>query len=218
MGAEIPKQYLKLLDKTVIEHTLGRLAGHQGIAGIVIAVAEHDSQWSGINHDYDVPIHTVIGGRERHHSVLNGLRALSDFCEPNDWVLVHDAARPCVRREDIDKLITTLIDHPVGGILGVPVADTMKRVDNDNIIAATVNRAGLWHAQTPQMFRLGQLIDAIKDAMDIKMPITDEASAMEIKGFSPMLVEGHKDNIKITGHQDLLLAELYMQQQQRERQ
>jgi 2-C-methyl-D-erythritol 4-phosphate cytidylyltransferase len=127
---------------------------------------------------------------------------------------VHDAARPCVRGEDLDALLAQLWDHPVGGLLGIPVADTMKRSDEQGNVIATVQREGLWRALTPQMFRYGMLVQALRTALDQGRVVTDEAAAMEIAGFTPRMVEGHADNIKITRPQDLILAELYLQQQE----
>lgn len=210
LGGKIPKQYLDINGKKIIEHILERLASHPRIMGIVVAISGQDSYWENIAVPQDATVIHVEGGTERHHSVLNALIKLSGFIHRGDWVLVHDAARPCIRHEDIDKLIAAVIAHPVGGILGVPTADTMKRVDEHLQIVTTVNRSGLWHAQTPQMFRLEQLIDAIRDAIDSGASITDEASALELRGLSPLVVEGHRDNIKITEQQDLIHAAMYL--------
>jgi 2-C-methyl-D-erythritol 4-phosphate cytidylyltransferase len=210
LGGKIPKQYLDINGKKIIEHILERLASHPRIMGIVVAISGQDRYWGNIAIPQDTTVIHVEGGAERHHSVLNALAKLSQFIQGDDWVLVHDAARPCIRHEDIDKLIAAVITHPVGGILGVPTADTMKRVDEHLQIVTTVNRSGLWHAQTPQMFRLEQLIDAIRYAIDTGASITDEASALELRGLSPLVIEGHRDNIKITEQQDLIHAAMYM--------
>jgi 2-C-methyl-D-erythritol 4-phosphate cytidylyltransferase len=156
----------------------------------------------------------VHGGAERFHSVLNGLRALAGHAAPGDWVLVHDAARPCVRREDIDLLMERLRDHPVGGLLGIPVTDTKKSTDEQGNIIQTVRREGLWRAMTPQMFRYEMLSLALQAVVERGATVTDESAAMEIAGYSPRMVEGHADNIKITRPQDLALAEMYLQQQE----
>jgi 2-C-methyl-D-erythritol 4-phosphate cytidylyltransferase len=145
--------------------------------------------------------------------VLNGLQALQQQAQPDDWVLVHDAARPCVRQADLEKLMTELAHHPVGGLLAVPVRDTMKRADAKLEIVETVNREGLWHALTPQMFRLEALSNALQSLLSRGEHVTDDAQAMEKMGQRPVLIEGHADNIKITHPQDLSLAELYLQQQ-----
>lgn len=215
MGAAIPKQYLPLHGGTVIERTVQRFLNHPRISGVVVVIAPDDVHWprtplrGGAS-----SLFVVEGGMERYHSVLNGLMRLAGMARSHDWVLVHDAARPCIRHEDIDRLIATLADHPVGGLLGVPVADTVKRADSEGNILETVSRAGLWRALTPQMFRLGELAGALKHVVDNKLAVTDEAAAMELAGHVPRMVEGHADNIKITVPQDLALAELYLRQQE----
>lgn len=211
MGAPIPKQYLQINNKTVIEYTLDCLLSHPAINGLVIAMHPDDNCWSEISLHMEKPVRIVDGGAERCHSVLNALKFLLDSADKNDWVLVHDAARPCLRHEDIDRLIDQA-SHDVGGILAVPVRDTMKHSDAQQHIDATVDRNQLWHALTPQMFRLGQLHDALKQAIDNHALVTDEASAMELAGYKPLLVEGHADNIKITRPEDLALAEFYLKQ------
>lgn len=213
MGSDIPKQYMALGDHLVIEHTLSHLAEHPMIQKIVVAIGADDSYWQDVVPPAEADIVTVVGGHERCHSVFNGLQALSAEAERDDWVLVHDAARPCLRLEDIEHLITTLADHEVGGILGIPVADTMKRSSASNTIIETVSREHLWRALTPQMFRFGLLYDALSAANAEGALITDEASAIEWSGLAPRMVEGHADNIKITRPQDLSLAALYLRQQ-----
>ncbi len=212
-GGETPKQYREVNGKKVIEHILERLAMHPRIAGIVVAISSGDSHWKTVTLPDSTAVVAVEGGAERHHSVLNALHRLSQMIAADDWVLVHDAARPCIRQDDIDNLINSVIDHPVGGILGVPVSDTMKRVNETHQIVETVSRTGLWHAQTPQMFRLAALTAAIEHAMQTHAPITDEAGAMELQGLTPLMVEGHRDNIKITEPDDFMHAALYLQHQ-----
>jgi 2-C-methyl-D-erythritol 4-phosphate cytidylyltransferase len=148
---------------------------------------------------------------ERCHSVIRALDSLNNVAAPDDWVLVHDAARPCVRMQDIDKMILELKEHPVGGILAVPVHDTLKRGSAAGEIVDTVDRRNLWQAQTPQMFRLQALRQALHQAIEDGFMVTDEASAMEHIGLKPKLVEGHADNIKVTRPEDLSLAEFYLQ-------
>lgn len=211
MGMSTPKQYLPLLGKTVIEHTLGRLSSHPRIAGVVVVIAPGDVHWQSLSPKQTPMI--AEGGAERYHSVLNGLHKLATIAQPHDWVLVHDAARPCIRHADIDTLIDSVADHAVGGLLGVPVSDTVKRADNAGNVMDTVNRHGLWRAMTPQMFRLEVLMHALHYAVTQHLPVTDEAAAMELCGFPPRMIEGHADNIKITLPQDLMLAELYIKQQ-----
>lgn len=213
MGAEIPKQYLVISGMRVIEHVLARLCGHPRIQQVVVATRPDDPWWRNIKVVSEVAPRRVDGGAQRMHSVFKGLESLLEIADPDDWVLVHDAARPCVRRTDIDRLIDALGDHPVGGLLGLPVRDTMKRVDEHRAVVETVPRESLWRAMTPQMFRLGELHRALKLAIDSKLIVTDEAQAMENAGHAPLLVEGRADNIKITQPQDMVLAEMYLRQQ-----
>ena len=214
MGAPLPKQYLEIQSQAVIEYTLDSLLSHPSINGMVMAMHPDDNCWAEISLHPDKPLSIVDGGEERRHSVLNALTFLLEKVDENDWLLVHDAARPCLRAEDIDKLIKQAGDD-IGGILAVPVRDTMKRSDSDNHIKETVDRNQLWHALTPQMFRLGQLHEALSQAINNNALVTDEASAMELAGYKPLLVEGRVDNIKITHPEDLSLAEHYLKQQGR---
>lgn len=213
MQADRPKQYLQLHGKTVLEHTLSRFLNHPRIAGVVVALSDGDPYWQrlAISHP---KLRLAIGGEERCHSVLNALHALQADAGEEDWVLVHDAARPCLRREDLEHLLDVLADHPVGGLLGLPVADTMKRTAVDDTVIETVPREHLWRALTPQMFHFGELHQALSKALECQQLVTDEASAMELVGKAPKMVEGHGDNIKITRPQDLPLAELYLAEQQ----
>lgn len=214
MSSQIPKQYLALAGKTVIEHSLARLAAHPLIAGIVVALAPNDTHWHDLRLNIGKPVLLADGGNERCYSVLNALQELQKHAQPDDWVLVHDGARPCLRLTDIDKLITELRNHSHGGLLAVPVRDTMKRADENRDVLETVDRKALWHALTPQMFRLGELSAALRRAIDQGWLVTDEASAMEHAGYLPHLVEGAADNIKITRAEDLVVAEFYLRQQQ----
>ncbi len=213
MLSDRPKQYLELAGQTILEHTIRRLASHPRITGIIVAIASDDPWWPNITLADDVEVHVVDGGQERSDSVLNALNKLAKITSDNPWVLVHDAARPCLRHDDIDAMLDALSDHAVGGILAVPVNDTVKRVDDAQQITETVCRKGLWRAMTPQMFRLQALSDALMKAKQQNLAVTDDASAMELAGFQPMIVEGHSDNIKITLPQDLALARLFLQQQ-----
>jgi 2-C-methyl-D-erythritol 4-phosphate cytidylyltransferase len=217
MGADRPKQYLPLAGKTVIKHVLDRFSRHPMIAGIVVALAADDEYWDDLSRPRDKPFFAVKGGAERHLSVLNALYRLKEIAEPRDWVLVHDAARPCLRAADLDRLINLVLDHPVGGILGVPVSDTLKRVDEQgNVVLGTISRERMWRALTPQMFRLTELTAAIERAMRDGVAITDESCAMEHVGLRPRIVEGSADNIKITTPGDLALADLYLRRQMQE--
>jgi len=207
MGTEIPKQYLKLGDQTVLEHTINRFQNLPQIKGIVICLAPDDLFFNQLSISKQIMM--TNGGKERSDSVLNGLNFLEKYAEENDWILVHDAARPCVRKSDIEKLMFELQDHEVGGLLAVSVRDTMKRAKNQQV-ETTVNRENLWHALTPQMFRFKTLKTALETALEKQQIITDEAQAIEFLGLSPMLIEGHADNIKITHPNDLQLAHLFL--------
>lgn len=214
MGAAVPKQYLPLAGKTVLEHALQRLCGHGRIDGVVVALAEDDARWDGLRISCPRTLTRVDGGTERCHSVLNALERLFAQADGGDWVLVHDAARPCLRAGDLDRLIEELYHDETGGLLGLPVRDTMKRADAHGLVYETVDRKGLWHALTPQMFRLNALAGALRDAVAAGVMVTDEAAAMERAGWRPRLVPGHGDNIKITHPGDLALAEFYLAQQE----
>ncbi|TCK18430.1 2-C-methyl-D-erythritol 4-phosphate cytidylyltransferase [Thiogranum longum] len=216
MGARTPKQLLGLGPQTVLEHSLDALCAIPSLAGLVL-VSQDDPDVDAIALRYsNHGLLRAAGGEERCHSVLNGLKALDgNKASGDDWVLVHDAARPCVRTSDLHKLIETLSGHPVGGLLGVPVQDTIKRTDADHVIQSTVARDNLWHAQTPQMFRLARLREVLEAALRDGFEVTDEASAMEHAGEHPLMVEGHADNLKITRPEDLPLAEMYLRQQGR---
>ena len=212
MAAGMPKQYLPMAGRTVLEYSLAALLACERIDTVVLVLADDDEYWPTIGDRYkDSRVETVSGGAERCHSVLNGLAHLADTADENDWVLVHDAARPCLRREDLDSLLNTLEGDPVGGLLGMPVTDTKKQVNADGTVIQTLEREGIWRALTPQMFRLGPLRDALQQAIDRGVLVTDEAAAMEITGQRPRMVLGHADNIKITRPGDLQLAEFYLQ-------
>jgi 2-C-methyl-D-erythritol 4-phosphate cytidylyltransferase len=212
MAADLPKQYLRMGGLTVLEHTLDALLSSARISGVVLALAETDRHWSAISRRYaGHALETVNGGVERCHSVQNCLDHLASRVSDTDQVLVHDAARPCVRAADIERLIDTVTGSEDGGLLGLPVADTMKRVDAGGRIQATVPRERLWRALTPQQFRLGLLRGALRQALDSGALVTDEAAAMELAGYRPRMVQGHGDNIKITVPSDLAVAEFYLQ-------
>ena len=204
MGVEPPKQYLPLLGKPLIWHTLHVFAECSRISAITVALGADDQLWGG--HDWSAFGDKVqvlhCGGESRSATVLNGLRALKNQIGTEDWVLVHDAARPGLTAGLLDRLLDTLTDDPVGGLLALPVADTMKRADADGRVASTEPREALWQAQTPQMFRYGLLCRALQQAQSSP---TDEAQAVEALGLRPKLVSGELCNLKITYPQDLEL-------------
>lgn len=210
MGSAIPKQYLPLNGRPVIEHTIERLLLHPGVDGLYVVLGEQDQWWDGTEYAGHPDLVRVVGGAERCDSVLNALRSLLARAARSDWVLVHDAARPCVPSADITRLIETAEALDLGCVLGMPVRDTMKRADSDGRVQETVEREGLWHAFTPQMFRLGPLHDALAAAIDARVMVTDEASAMEWAGHRVVMVEGGAANIKITRPDDLALAAFYL--------
>lgn len=211
MGADRPKQYLPLAGKTVIEHTLEHLLAANVWGGIAVAISPEDPYWPELPISKHPKILTAPGGKERADSVLNALDFLQGHAENDDWALVHDAARPCLVAADIFKLIDTLKNDPVGGILALPVSDTLKRVAA-NAISETVDRSAIWRALTPQMFRYGALRDALRAAAAKGAAVTDEASALELLGQQPKVVEGRPENLKITRPEDLPLAEFYLKQ------
>lgn len=212
MGADRPKQYLPLCGRTVLEHTLGRLLESGAFTGIAVAVSPEDPYWQELPIAADPRIVRADGGRERADSVLSALNALCGKAADADWILVHDAARPCIAAGDIRRLIDQLWDDPVGGILALPVHDTLKRVD-DRRIAGTVERRRIWRALTPQMFRYRELKEALEEAARRGEVVTDEAGALELRGKKPAIVEGRPDNIKITRPEDLALAQFFLEQQ-----
>lgn len=210
MGSAVPKQYLEIDGRAVLEHTLWRLASHPRIAEVVVAISVGDEYFDDLRPRLPKNLVTAPGGAERCHSVLNALDALLLRAEASSWVMVHDAARPCVRAADLDRMLEELGDDPVGGILAVPVRDTLKRCAADGSIVDTVDRTALWHALTPQMFRLGVLRDAIARVLDAGGLVTDEAQAIERAGLTPKVVAGHSDNLKITHPEDLPLAAMIL--------
>ena len=209
-GADTPKQYLTLCGKPLLWHALQPLATHPAIAKVLVVLHPDDRTFAGLSWSELggklLALHA--GGATRAHSVLGGLSAPGAQLEDDDWVLVHDAARPCLGAALIDRLIETLRDDAVGGLLAIPVADTLKREDADQRIAATEARAGLWRAQTPQMFRAGLLRRALQGT-DLAH-ITDEAGAVEAMGLRPKLVMGSDLNVKVTYPEDLRLAQLIL--------
>ncbi|MFA0567241.1 2-C-methyl-D-erythritol 4-phosphate cytidylyltransferase [Vibrio gallaecicus] len=208
MKADRPKQYLIIHGKTILEHTVAKLLSHPQVECVVIAVDDSDPYFSDLSISQNSRVIRVSGGKERADSVLSALDFLNEQ-QKSGWVMVHDAARPCLSSADIDKLIDSARSHPVGAILAAPVRDTMKRGMN-GMIKQTVERADLWHALTPQMFRSDDLYTALSEALEQEVEITDEASALEWKGLSPALVIGCSDNFKITQPEDLALAEFYL--------
>lgn len=204
MAADRPKQYLQLGGRTILEHSLNCFLDHPGLKGLVVSLAEDAPYWPDLASARDPRIQRAPGGAERADSVLNALLHLhAQGAADDDWVLVHDAARPNLARTDLDKLLGELAHDPVGGLLAVPAKDTLKRADAHGRVAETVDRSTIWQAYTPQMFRLGALHRALADSLVADVAITDEASAMEWAGQAPRLIEGRSDNLKVTRPEDL---------------
>ncbi|AWK40660.1 2-C-methyl-D-erythritol 4-phosphate cytidylyltransferase [Photorhabdus laumondii subsp. laumondii] len=216
MNSDCPKQYLSIAGKTIIEHTLSALLDHPRIRHVVIVLNPTDTQFQSLEVVSDSRITTVTGGEQRADSVLAGLNHLAHVTgNDNCWVLVHDAARPCLHHDDLDRLLQLAEadeqgNMACGGILASPVRDTMKRGRVGQIIDHTVERQDLWHALTPQFFPLMLLRDCLSKALSQHANITDEASALEYCGYQPVLVNGRSDNIKVTCPEDLALAEFYL--------
>lgn len=201
LDAATPKQYLSLLDRAIIEHTLTPFLALDEIKHIVVAIAKDDQTWHKLSVSHEPKISTIIGGATRAQSVLNGVQALTS-AQDDDWVLVHDAVRPCLSRAKLQELIMSCEGHPVGGLLALPPSDTLKLADADGTVLKTTPRDNIWRAQTPQLFRL----DLLREALQQFPQATDEANALELAGFKPLLVPGCPRNLKITHRDDIQLA------------
>ncbi len=222
MQSDIPKQYLTINNKTILEHTLNCFTSHPDVAGIIVVLSSDDYYWKKIKLSAEAskkPLYTVEGGKERSDSVMQGLDylAMVERLDEKSWVMVHDAARPCLLKKDVDALLSIRSDSCIGGILASPVRDTMKRAVADEnvektVISQTESRENLWHALTPQLFRLGELKEALETCFEKSIVITDEASALEAMGKPVELVEGSSNNIKVTQVADLELATLLLLQ------
>jgi 2-C-methyl-D-erythritol 4-phosphate cytidylyltransferase len=213
MGAECPKQYLPLRGKPLIWHALKTLVSVATIERVFVVLAADDARWDGYGWS-DLEDRLIVlrcGGATRAESVMNGLHAMRDSVAATDWVLVHDAARCCLTVAHVEKLIAEIGNDSVGGLLAVPVADTLKRAQAGQRVATTVARENLWQAQTPQMFRHGMLLDALGEAP----VVTDEASAIEALGLRPKLVAADATNLKVTWPLDLQLAEWILANRER---
>jgi len=214
MQLNCPKQYLHIQGKTILQWTLEIFLKHPRIAGLVVVLGSQDEYWPEVERQLQPQRHKKFwlakGGAERQDSVLSGLQVLKAKVMPDaaDWVMVHDAARPCLAAEDIDRLIAAASDHPDGVLLGLPVNDTVKRCDAFGKIQQTIDRNGLWRALTPQSFPLFTLLQALQDLQHKQ--ITDEASAMEQCGFHPLMITGSPNNIKVTVPADVQQAEQYL--------
>lgn len=205
-GGRCPKQYLPLLDHAVLSWSLRALLAQRSIRHIVVAIADGDRRFRRLPESHDSRVQACQGGSRRELSVANALDALQREARDADWVLVHDAARPCLQRADLRRLIAAVDGDPIGGLLALPVGDTLKAAGRDGRSDRTVSREGLWRALTPQMFRYGVLRRALRLSIERDRAVTDEASAIEALGLRPLLVSGRADNIKITIPGDCGLA------------
>lgn len=214
MGVDIPKQYITVCDKAIIEHTVEKFTSRNDLQGILVALSNSDQHWSTLELSKNNKITTVTGGEERYKSVYNALCSLKNKADDDDWILVHDAVRPCITTFEIDQFIADL-DHlnGIGGILALPCFETMKKANTNHEIEETIDRKFIWHAQTPQMFRYKKLFLAIEKIMNENIFITDEAMAMELAGYKPMLIQGTHSNIKITDQNDLKYLESFLRQE-----
>lgn len=209
MQSECPKQYLSIDGKSILEHTLNGLLAHPAICRVIVAIHPEDRWFADLPVAADARVTVVKGGKERADSVLAALHAAPQ----TRWILVHDAARPCLHLDDLTRLLRITATSKVGGILASPVRDTMKRAEaGKQAIAHTVEREALWHALTPQLFPQQLLHDCLQRALNEGAVITDEASALEYCGYHPELIAGRSDNIKVTRPEDLALAEFYLTQ------
>lgn len=212
MGSEIPKQYLILSGRPMIEKTLGIFVSSSRIASISVVLSADDSAWNAANIQAGTNTSVYrVGGVTRSQTVLNGLKAISNEVAQDDWILVHDAARPGMTDALLNRLLDTLEHDAVGGLLAIPLADTLKRADGERRVAHTEPRDHLWQAQTPQMFRYGMLVEALQLAAENSSIATDEAQAIEALGYQPKLVPGQLRNLKVTYPEDLALIEAILQ-------
>ncbi len=213
MAADIPKQYLKIHGKAILHHTLSRICASSVIDGVVVGIRHQDNGWSRDPFTNPKILGISDAGEQRRDTVLNALKFLDcrDDIAQSDWVLVHDAVRPCIIQQDIQNLLNEANSNQIGAVLGKKLTDTLKITDQHHAIQQTVDRQKFWRAFTPQIFRLGDLLTAIKAAVSDGVPVSDESMAMERLGFCPAMVEGHASNHKITTAEDLHLAGLFLQ-------
>ncbi len=208
MGADIPKQYLQFAGRSVLEHSLDRLLSHPRVEGLVLALSANDDRWPSLEYRSEKPLLECRGGTERVHSVLAALNCLQGHLRSDALVLVHDAVRPFVLADDLDRLVEQAQTGQDGALLATPVADTIKRSSGEPPrVRSTVPRDHLWQALTPQAFRLSLLCQALRHAVEQGLTVTDEASAMELAGYEPVLVLGDRRNIKLTHPEDMFMAE-----------
>ena len=209
-GSDLPKQYQEIGGRCMLAHALQAFADWGDLAGTVLAIDDGDRWFAGISVQLPLPVRTVAGGAERMNSVIHAVRALQGEADEHDWVLVHDAVRPCLCADDLRRLTESTGADGVGGLLAARVTDTLKKAQDDSSqarVVSTMDRQGLWQAMTPQVFPYGLLRSALEAAQEAGKMLGDEAAAMELAGHRPLLVEGRLDNIKVTQAADLAFAE-----------
>ena len=211
MKADKPKQYIRVGNQSLIEMTLQAILNFPLISGVQVCISADDQEWKTLNIEHEKLLATTIGGKTRADSVLAGLKALSKFANGDDWIMVHDAARPCISQAALTYFVGQLEGHATGGLMAMPIADTLKKADVNGNVSKTISRENMWQAQTPQMFRFQTLRDALLDAKEKNLEITDEASAMEMAGHPIALINGERSNIKVTYPGDEKWIELFKQ-------
>ncbi len=212
MAADKPKQYLRVAGKTIIEHSIDAILRMPKLESVLVCVSDNDDYFTKLSFDRTKVIST-LGGKSRAESVLNGLHALRGKADKSDWVLVHDAARPCLQLDELNRLVSSIEADPVGGILALPAKDTIKmsaQTSEPHHVDCTLDRSRIWMAQTPQMFRYGLLLESLEFCKSRKMTVTDEASAVEQAGHSVKLVRGSSQNIKVTTPEDRKLVQFLL--------
>lgn len=218
MESSVPKQYMRLQGHYLIDQTLKLFINQPYFRNIIVVLSPDDEYWQDALFCGHPAVIRADGGAERADSVLAGLLKIEQEALADDWVLVHDVARPCLTKTDLERLLAIQKSEACGGLLAAPVRDTMKRSSDafnmqyGQCVDHTVSRDNLWHALTPQMFRYQDLVDALTSARNSETPITDESSAMELAGYKPVLVKGSVRNIKVTYPEDLELAHFYLNQ------
>jgi 2-C-methyl-D-erythritol 4-phosphate cytidylyltransferase len=210
MAAEVPKQYLLVNGVPILEHTLSALLACPDIRGLVVVLDPSDRRADSIESLSDPRVFRAAGGSERADSVLSGLQAIAPYASSDDWVLVHDAARPCISVSVLRQLIDHTVESGVGTVLAQASTDTLKRVSSSMRVSESLDRRVVWRAQTPQMFRLSELETALSSALNEQLPITDESMAMELSGFPVSILDGPSTNIKVTLPVDLEFAEIIL--------
>jgi len=213
VGGAVPKQYLEIAGIPILAHSLNRLAAVRQVDAIFVGISQTDRHWQRLPLPHGMQVACYTGGQSRAETVWLGLQALQEYASADDWVLVHDAARPCVQVKDIDALISAVVPSLEGGLLAVPITDTIKVADQESTAKQTMDRRMLWRAQTPQLFRFSVLCTALQAVAHDLESISDESAAVEKLGLKPLIVQSAMGNIKITNSEDIQLAEFFLGKQ-----